>query len=347
MKTLQYQGPRQLVLTECATPVPDKGEVLLQVKACGICGSDVHGYLGITGRRLPGVAMGHEFSAVVAATGEGAEKYKEGDRVVVQPIDACGECGYCLEGNNNLCAHRSLLGVLEIQGAMAEYVCVPEKLLIPLADTCSFEDGALAEPLTVAYAAVNKIDDYTGKTVLVIGAGMIGLCILEMLKIKAQEQGGKGPEKILVSDLSDVRLERALLRGADAVINPKECDYIQKIAEFTDGKMCDITIEAVGVEAAANQSIRALRKNGISIWTGVSQQEMTINMHDIVVSQRTVIGSMNYTHQEFREVTALLEAGIINTEGLITGRVPLEKAAEMFEELHEKPDEHLKVMIVS
>lgn len=340
MKSLLYQGPRKLELVDCKAPVPGAGEVLLAVKACGICGSDVHGYLGITGRRIPGVAMGHEFSAVVAGLDEGVKDYNIGDRVVVQPIDACWECTYCREGNNNLCSQRSLIGVLEVQGAMAEYICVPERLLVPLADSCTFEIGALAEPLTVAYAAVNKIDDYSGKTVLIVGAGMIGLCILEMLKFKK-------PERIIISDLSNKRLQRAKRRGADEIINPMEQDYIQALSDLTDGEMCDISIEAVGVEAAVNQSIRALKKNGKTIWAGLSQKEIKINMHDVVVPQCTIIGSMNYTHREFTEVVELLAAGKIQTDGLITTYIYLDEAADMFEKIHEKPDDYLKVIIVN
>lgn len=340
MKALVYQGPHQLALVEREIPVPKKGEVLLQVKACGICGSDVHGYLGITGRRLPGVAMGHEFSAVIAQVGEDVTKHKVGDRVIVQPINSCGQCEYCMQGNNNLCEHRELMGVMEVQGAMAEYVCVPEKLLIPMSDSCSFEVGALAEPFTVAYAAVDKISDYENKTVLIIGAGMIGLCILEMVKLKK-------PKMIIVSDLSDTRLARAKEMGADWIINPKVEDYEQVVSQITEGRMCDITIEAVGVEAAANQSIRTLKKGGTTIWAGLSQQDITINMHDVVVPQRTIIGSMNYTHQDFEQTVELLEAGLLNTEGLITKRIPLEQAADLFVQIHEHPDDYLKVLIVS
>ena len=338
MKALIYEGERKLSLVERRTPEPRRGEVLLRVRACGICGSDVHGYLGITGRRIAGYSMGHEFSAEVAALGEGTQKRPIGQRVIVQPINACGHCAYCRGGKNNLCPDRTLLGVLDVQGAMAEYVCVPEKLLVPMADSCSFSTGALAEPFAVAYSAVEKVKDYESKTVLIIGAGMIGLCILEMLKIK-------GPEKIILSDLSEARLQRAKARGADEVINPRSEDYEKRIAQLTDCRMCDITFEAVGTEGAANQSIRALRKDGVSVWTGVSQHEIRIDMHDVVTCQRTIVGSMNYTRQEFTETVRLLESGRLQTEGLISREISLEQAAEYFEELHRNPDEYLKVMI--
>lgn len=339
MKALVYQGPKELALIEREIPAPGEGEVLLEVKACGICGSDIHGYLGITGRRLPGIAMGHEFSAVVTKLGKNVTNHHTGERVIVQPIDSCGHCFYCKEGNNNLCPDRKLMGVMEVQGAMAEYISVPEKLLVPMADSCSFERGALAEPFAVAYAAVNKVQDYSGKKVLVIGAGMIGICILEMLKLKR-------PAKIVVSDLSDARLKRAKQIGADEVINPKRQAFGRTVAKLTDGALFDVSIEAVGVSAAANQSIQALRKNGLSIWTGVSQHEITLDMHEVVTCQRTIAGSMNYTQEEFRETVRLLESGRLDTDGLITRRVALEQAAQLFDEIYENPDDYLKVMIV-
>lgn len=339
MKALVYEGPRKFEIKEREIPLPGEGEVQVKVMACGICGSDVHGYLGITGRRLPGVVMGHEFSGVVSAVGKGVSSTAIGERVIIQPISSCGKCRFCREGNENLCDEKKLMGVLEVQGAMTEYVCVPKEQIVPMAVSCNFETGALAEPMAVAYAAVEKVKEYGGKKVLIIGAGMIGLCILEMVKLKH-------PEKIIVLDLNNTRLKRALGRGAHAVINPSETDYLRAISEETNEEMCDITIEAVGIEATANQAIKALKKNGISIWTGVSEKKIMIDMQDVVVSQRTIIGSMNYTHQDFITAVKLLNNGMIQTQGLITDMVSLKDAAAMFDEIHENPNNHLKAIIV-
>lgn len=339
MKALIYEGSKKLQIEEKPVPTPKEGEVLIKVKACGICGSDVHGYLGITGRRLPCYAMGHEFSGQIAAIGEGVTGFETGQPVIVQPISSCGNCNFCIAGNNNLCPDRKLLGVMDVQGAMAEYVCVSEKQLIPLGEGCSFEIGALAEPFAVAYSAVEKVRDYEGKTVLIIGAGMIGLCILEMVKIK-------NPAKIIVSDLSDIRLERAGERGADILVNPQNGDFEAQIRKETGSHMCDVVFEAVGREVTANQSIAALKKNGTTVWVGVSQHEITIDMHQVVTYQRTIIGSMNYTHKEFEKTAALLASGKLHTDGLITKKISLDQAPEYFDELHDNPDKYLKVIIV-
>jgi len=338
MKALRYLGAKTLEVQEVPTPVPGEGEVLLKVRACGICGSDVHGYLGLTGRRIPPMTMGHEFAAEVAEAGPGAKKFHPGDGVVVQPINFCGECANCREGLTNMCLNKKFFGVLTVDGAMAEYVAVPEKLLYKLPQGCSYEVGALTEPYAVAYGSLVKSGSLKGQTVMIIGAGTIGLCILQLARLHQ-------PEKIIVCDLSENRLRAALDFGADAVINPKKKDYLATVERFTGGKMLDTSFEAVGVEATANQSIKSVKVNGTVIWVGMSQKEMTINMQDVVCSAREIRGSFNYTHKEFGEVVDLLGSGKVEAQKLISKTVPLAQAPDAFAALHENPDDYIKVII--
>lgn len=338
MRALRYLGPKRLEIEDMKEPVPGEGEALLRVKAVGICGSDVHGYLGLTGRRIPPMTMGHEFSAEVVTPAEGSKTFNAGDKVVVQPINFCGKCENCLNGYTNMCLNKRFFGVLTEDGALAEYLAVPEKLLYRLPDSCKFEDGALAEPYAVGYGAVKKAGDLRGKVVLIIGAGTIGLCILQLVKIRE-------PKMIIISDLSDRRLETALALGADAIVNPSKVDYLEALSEITGGKMADISIEAVGVQATANQSIKSLKMAGTSIWVGMSQKEMQINMQDIVVSARSVLGTFNYTHEEFGEVVDILGSGKLDTRSLISARVTLDEAPEYFELLHTSPDDFIKVVV--
>lgn len=339
MKALKYMGPNTLEIHEEERPVPKADEVLIRVRGCGICGSDVHGYLGKTGRRIPPMTMGHEFSGEIVETGKDVSKWKVGEGVIVQPINFCGKCENCAKGLTNLCLNRLFFGVLEENGAMTEYLAVPQKLLYALPKSCSFHEGALAEPYAVAYGSVKKAGDMLrGKNVLIIGAGMIGLCILQMVKLHA-------PKKIIVLDLSDTRLVTAKKLGADYTINPAKEDAQGKIAEYTDGKMADFSFEAVGVEPTANQSIKLLKKCGTAIWVGMSQREMQINMQDIVCSARKVIGSFNYTHEEFGEVVQLLGSGKLAMRELISEIVSLEDAPEAFEALYKRPDDFIKVIV--
>lgn len=338
MRALRYLAPNRLEVEDLGKPVPGEGEVLLKVRAVGICGSDVHGYLGLTGRRIPPMTMGHEFSAEVEALGEKVSGFKIGDRVIAQPINFCGECVNCKKGYTNMCLNKRFFGVLTEDGALAEYLCVPEKLLYRLPKNCSFEAGALTEPYAVGYGAVKKAGNLEGKVVLIIGAGTIGLCILQLVKLK-------NPAKIIMCDLSDTRLETALELGADAAVNPLKGDYLEAIASLTDGAMVDISIEAVGVQATANQSIKSLKMAGTAIWVGMSQKEMQINMQDIVVSARSVLGTFNYTHKEFGEVVAILGSGKLDTEKMISKVVSLGDAPEYFDRLHKEPDKYIKVIV--
>jgi len=338
MKALSYLGPSEMVLIEKDVPTPQAGEVLIRVKACGICGSDVHGFLGLTGRRIPPVTMGHEFAGEIAALGADASKFKVGDRVAVQPINFCGECSSCKKGMTNLCRNKLFFGVLEENGALAEYVAVPEKLLYPIPDSCSYAMAALAEPLAVAYGSLSKCGDLAGKHVAIVGAGAIGLCALALVKLQ-------NPKSITVSDLSEKRLAMALKMGATHTVNPMQEDFLEKISANTDGEMIDVSIEAVGVQATANQSIQCLCLGGKTVWLGMSAKEITVNMQEIVCPARSVLGSFNYSHVEFGEVVELIGSGKLDISHLITEEVPIEKAIDMFVQLHERADDFLKVIV--
>lgn len=345
MKALRFLKPETLEVQQVAKPEPGQGEVLLRVRGCGICGSDVHGWLGKTGRRLWPMTMGHEFAAEVVELGPGAKQFKPGDGVIVQPINFCGECVNCQKGLTMLCLNKRFFGVLDVDGAMAEYVAAPEKLLYPLParlaameGSAGYHTGAMAEPYAVAYGAVKKAGDLSGKDVLIVGAGMIGLCILQLVKLKK-------PAQIIVSDLSDVRLERARRLGAAHTVNSRHEDVYESISKYTDGRMIDTSFEAVGVEPTANQSIKALKIAGTAVWVGMSQREMTINMQDIVCSARSVLGSFNYTHAEFGEVVDILGSGQLETGELLSEVVSLEDAPDAFRRLHEFPDDLLKIVI--
>lgn len=338
MRALRYLGPEKLEVQAVPKPEPQKGEVLIKVKGCGICGSDVHGYYGLTGRRIPPMTMGHEFSGIIEELGEGVTSRKVGDKVIVQPINFCGTCENCKKGLTMLCLNKKFFGVLTTDGAMAEYVAVPEKLLYPVPDDSDCYVGAMVEPYAVAYGAVLKAGDLTGQTVLIIGAGMIGACVLQLVKLK-------NPAKIIVSDLSDARLKTSLELGADAVINPKNEDYMEAVRRLTDGGMIDTSIECVGVQSSANQSIKCLKVGGTTVWVGMSQKEMTINMQDVVCSARKVIGSFNYTHEEFGQVAEIVTSGKLATDKLLTKVVSLEEAVEVFPDIHNRPDDYMKVIV--
>lgn len=338
MKALRFLRPYELKVMDVPDPVMKDDECLLRIRACGICGSDPAGYTGKSGRRIPPMTMGHEFSAEVAATGKEVKNFRKGDRVVVQPINFCGHCDNCKNGLTMLCENKKFFGVLTTDGAMAEYVSVPEKLLYRLPENTTFYEGALTEPYAVAYGGWKKAEDLRDKIVLIIGAGMIGDCVLQMVEMSH-------PAMIIMADLSDNRLAVSKELGADYVINTGKVDAIEEIRRITDGHMIDYSFEAVGVQATANLSVKALRIAGTAIWIGMNQKEMTLNMQDVVCSARRVIGSFNYTHKEFGEVVQLIGSGKLQTDRMISKVVPLEEAPAMFDNLLSSPEDYLKVII--
>lgn len=338
MKALQYMGPNVLELREVENPVLKRDEVLVKVRACGICGSDVHGWLGKTGRRIPPMTMGHEFSGEIAELGADAKKFSVGDRVIVQPLKFCGECDFCKQGMTNMCLNKELFGVMTENGAFAEYVAVPEKLLFKMADSCSYETGAMAEPYAVAYGAVKKAGDLKGKDVMILGAGMIGLCVLQLVKLGE-------PASITVSDLSDERLALARKLGADYTINNKKEDPIEAVRKYTGGRMMDISIEAVGIEPTANLAICALKPAATAVWVGLSQRKITIDMQEVVNAARRIYGTYIYTFEEFGEVVDILCSGKLATDALLSGVVSLEEGEQAFKNLLNEPDKYIKIIV--
>ena len=339
MKALVYYGPEDLRLADIADLKPAPGEALIRVRACGICGSDVHGYLGITGRRLPPMVMGHEFSGEVAEVGQGVTDINVGDRVAPYPVIFCGNCEPCRQGNVHVCLNKKALGVLECNGAMAEYVCIPAKLLFKLADNVSYEIGSLVEPMAVSYRGVNHAGDLTGKNVLVVGAGTIGLLTTSLVKMR-------NPARIFVSDLSDTRLGVAKKMGADHVINPSRDDMSAIIKENTRAAGVDVAFEAVGATPTVQQAMASLRVGGTAVWIGNSAKMINVNMQEIVTRELQVVGTFLYTFKEFGDVVGLLNDGKLNVGPMISLKVPMmERGVELFAQLAKDPGPLIKVIL--
>lgn len=338
MKALVYHGPKDLRWEDIDDVNPGRGEVLIKIKAVGICGSDVHGYLGITGRRLPPMVMGHEFSGEIQETGEGVTTLKVGDRVAPYPVIFCGECELCKQGKTHICPNKKSLGVLDYNGAMAEYVCIPARLIFKLSDNISYNVGSMVEPIAVAYRGVNTAGDVSGKNILIVGAGTIGLLALAIVKMR-------NPAKVLVSDLSDNRLSVARKMGADVVINPSKENIGDIINVETNSIGVDIAIEAVGATPTVQQAMASLRVGGTAVWIGNSAKMININMQEIVTRELKVFGTFIYTFKEFGEVVDLLNSGKLNVEPMISFTAPMEKGVDLFKQLAEDPGPLIKVIL--
>jgi L-iditol 2-dehydrogenase len=337
MRALVFTGPGEMPLQERDDPQPGAGQVVVAVRAAGICGSDVHGYLGATGRRRPGVVMGHEAAGDVIAIGPDVTSVRKGDRVALRSILACGRCERCRRGQSNVCTDRQGMG-MHFDGAYAERILVPETLLLPLPDTLSYEDGALIEPLAVAMHAVNRTPFELMDFVVVIGAGAIGLLTLLAARLR-------GAGSVVVTDLSSHRLEVARALGADLPIDAGSADPVAAIAAATEGRGADAVFEAVGVSATVAQSLAVARAGGQVTWVGNSAPVVEMPMQALVTGELTVRGAYGFA-QEFEQAADALAAGWIDARRLVECVAPLEDGPELFRRLGDRSLAAVKVILV-
>lgn len=324
MKALFFVGDGQMELREIPIPVPRSDEYLIHIDACGICGSDVEGYLGKTGRRTAPMIMGHECAGTVTQAPQGGA-YRAGETVAVFPKYFCGQCEACTSGKANLCTHGAFIGALSSNGAMTEYICVREPYLLPYTGIGA-DVASLAEPAAVAYSGVSKcsVDMLKrAENILVVGAGTIGLMVLLWLKYR-------GAKRVLVSDASDARLALAKRMGADATINPLREDFLSTIKAHTAGKLCELSIEAVGLDATAQASLEALAPAGHALWIGNAAPTVSVPMQRIVTTELTILGSYIYSLQDFQTCVRLLAEKAVDPTPLLTHHMPLEEGVEAF-----------------
>ena len=319
-----FRGPGEMPVEDRPDPVPGPGEVVVAVRASGICGSDVHGFAGATGRRRIGVVMGHEAAGEVIEVAPDVTSSRVGDRVVLRSILACGRCERCRHGQPNICEARQGLG-MHLDGAYAERIVLPETMLLPLPDTLSYEDGALVEPLAVTMHAVNITPFELMDFVVIIGAGAIGL-----LTVLAARQRGAG--SIIVTDRDPHRLGVARMLGADQTIDVGLTDPIAAVAAATNGRGADAVFEAVGIAATVAQSVAAARHGGQVTWIGNSAPDVELPMQTLVTRELTVRGAYGFV-DEFEQAADALAAGWIDARRLIECVAPLEDGPDLFRQL--------------
>jgi L-iditol 2-dehydrogenase len=320
--------------------VPGPHELLVKVAACGICGSDVHGYDGSSGRRIPPIVMGHEAAGVVARVGEGVKNIKEGDRVTFDSTIYCGECAFCNRDEMNLCDNRQVLGVscgdYRRAGAFAEFVVLPARIAYPLPDNLSFPEAALLEAVAVALHAVSLVPVAQDDTALVVGAGTIGLLVQQALK-------AAGCSRVFVTDLDETRLALSQKLGATAVL-PSGPELVQKVLQLTGGTGVDVVIEAVGNTPAIRTSIDSVRKGGSIVLVGNITPEVTIHLQKVVSRQIRLQGSCA-SAGEYPRAIELMSQGSINVKPLITAIAPLGDGPQWFERLYAHEPNLMKVVL--
>jgi L-iditol 2-dehydrogenase len=341
MKALLLKNYKELDVVDF--PAPDVGpeDVLVRVKACGICGSDVHGFDGSSGRRIPPLVMGHEAAGVVAAAGANVKKFQDGDRVTFDSTVSCGKCFYCNRGEINLCDNRQVLGVscadYRRHGAFAEYVVVPQNIVYKLPDALAFEHAALIEAVSVAVHAVNITPVKLGDTALVVGTGMIGLLVLQAIRLA-------GCSRVIAVDLDDAKLEVARQFGANEVVNPKKGDLQARLAELTDGRGAAVAIEAVGATDPIKSAILGVRKGGAVTLVGNITPNIELPLQAVVTRQIRLQGSCA-SSGEYPACIDLLASGAIRVDPIISAKAPLDEGPMWFDRLYDRNSRLMKVVL--
>ena len=333
MKALVLEEYMSLVYKDVPNPEICNDEVLVQVKACGICGSDIHGMDGSTGRRIPPIIMGHEAAGVIKAVGMDVKDWTPGDRVTfdstIYPLDDW----YTLHGRYNLSDNRQVLGVspgeYRRNGAFADYISVPQHILYRIPDNVRFEQAAMVEPVAVALHSIYMSGIQLGDTAVVVGVGMIGIFIVKLLKLSGI--------KVIAIDLSTSKLEQAEKSGADIILNSKDENLEKKIKSICDGRGADFAFEAVGITDTVNTAILSLRKGGSVVLVGNLSPKIDLPLQKVVTQELKVQGSCAI-NGEYEKVLQMMSQGLINIDDQLSAVVPLKEGAEWFNRLCNKEE---------
>ncbi len=341
MKALVLENVRDLHVRDVAQPEPGPHDVLIKVKACGICGSDVHGYDGSTGRRIPPLIMGHEASGVIEAVGDDVRSFKPGNRVTFDSTVSCGQCEFCLRGEVNLCDTRQVLGVscddYRRNGAFAEYVLVPDHIVYALPDSFPYEKAALIEAVSIAVHAAKITEIQPGSSAVVIGAGMIGLLAVQAFRVF-------GCSKVIAVDLEESKLEVARQLGADQTFLGTDPGLTDKLKAATGGQGPDIAVEVVGAQKPILAAIHGVRRGGTVTLIGNLAPNVEIPLQIVVTRQLRLLGSCA-SAGEYPECIELMVSGAINVDPLISALAPLEEGASWFNRLYEREPGLMKVIL--
>ncbi len=339
MKALVLTEANHFEFKEMPAPTVGENDALIRVKAVGICGSDVHGMSGKTGRRIPPIIMGHEAAGVIEKTGSQMQGFEAGERVTFDSTVYCDACEYCRSGRFNLCSSRRVLGVscaeYRRHGAMAELVAVPRRILYRLPDGVSFEEAAMIEPVSVAFHAVRRARQCLGESVAVFGCGVIGL-----LAIRAARLAGCG--RVFAVDVNAARLEKAREMGADVLIDSSGTDPVRRIR--AEGEGVNVGFEAVGITPTLKAAIESVKKGGRLVLVGNISPEVELALQSVVTREIDLLGSCA-SAGEYPAILEAIAAGRLKLDCLISAKAPLSEGAQWFRKLAAPEGSLLKVIL--
>ncbi len=336
-------NPRRISLEKMEIPTPGNGEALVRVKANGLCGSDVHGFSDENSKgRVDGLIMGHEAAGVVEAVGEGVTDTKKGDRVVINPQFRCNTCYACNNGWYNVCEHSKIIGSALrgfVQGAMADYVIVPASHLHALPENLSFEIGTLVEPVANAIHVVNRTGVMLGDSVVVMGAGTIGLCMIKMAKLS-------GASKVIAVDVSKSHLDLAVKFGADYVVNSTECDPVETVRNICGGIGSDVTLEAAGLGITYSQAALMTKKRGRFAFFGAAKPTATLELYPFLHRELNMFGCTGFD-KECDMAIEMMASGNFDASLLISHTFKMADSAVAIETFL-NPEEHvIKAILIN
>jgi L-iditol 2-dehydrogenase len=320
-------------------PAVGDADVLVRVHACGICGSDVHGYDGSSGRRIPPAVMGHEAAGVVERIGAAVQRVSPGDRVTFDSTVSCGRCDYCRADRSNLCDQRKVLGVscadYRRAGAFAELVAVPEHIVYRLPDEVPFEHAAMVEPVSVAVHAVARAP-MPARNAVVVGAGTIGLLVIQALR-------AAGARRVIAVDVDESKLALARRLGAEVALNPTGVDLPLEVRRMTEGG-ADVALECVGATEPIKTAVASVRKGGSVVLVGNVSPGIQLPLQAVVTGELTLLGTCA-SNGEYPRAIELLRTGAIDVRPLITLVAPLAEGAAMFDRLYAREPGLMKVIL--
>jgi L-iditol 2-dehydrogenase len=341
VKALVLKAYGQLEVQDVPAPEVGAGDVLVRVMACGICGSDVHGMDGSTGRRIPPIVMGHEAAGVVERVGAGVRTLRAGDRVTLDSTIYNPDSYFSRRGHVNLCDDRRVLGVscedYRRHGAFAELVSVPAHIAYALPAGLSFDQAALVEPVSIAVHARHLTPLEKSDTVVVVGAGLIGLMTLQVVR-------AAGVREVAVVDVEDDRLGLAHELGATHVFNSKTSDVAASIRALTDGRGADVVFEAVGLEPTVRAAVGAVRKGGTVTLIGNLAKDVSLPLQAVVTRQIRLQGSCA-SSGEYPECLELIASGKVDVARFISATGTLAEGPSWFARLHRREPGLMKVVL--
>ena len=338
MKAMFFPEPYRAEIVERPVPVPGCGEVLLRVRAAGICASDVAAFQGKHNVRRPPVITGHELAGEIVAVGPGATDWAVGDRVAVEPHMGCGTCAYCRRGQYHECPEKRFIGVDDWIGAFAEYVVAAGCMCHWMPADMPYDEGAALEPFCVGLHAARRAHVQVGDRIAVLGGGTIGLMTLLAARLA-------GPECFFLSEPSAAKRAVASAWGA-VTIDPRAQDVIREIQDATEGLGADVVFVAVSVPEVLRQGLEACRRIGTLVIVASFYEEAAVNARQIQVRERTIVGTSMYTAEDYRLAIRLWQAGRLDLCPLLTERIDLMDAPAVIAALarNDKPD-NIKTII--